>query len=806
MQLNVSPEIGEILEQAAAASARQGNYFVGVHHVLATLLESADRLPEGVREQQLGNLFSALREVNRQNWAGTTATPQGEIFYTARVIQLTSQATKLAARIGHGPPAAGHLLLALLKDDRAAPSRAMDQLGLDRKACIKQLQAELGFIAPQAYHKVTPLPEYSEVQLQNIPGARARAGGQAQPADPAQTAQSAPRENTRDSAVPLPAQSGPLIRDLMEAARRGALHDATGRDDEMFEIIQILARKNKNNVMLVGDAGVGKTQIVEGLALRLEKARNSDPLPPFRILELNVAALMSGTHYRGAFEEKVLALLDQLRNSEYSVLFIDEVHLIMGAGATDGDSMDLANLLKPALARGEIRAIGATTLQEYRKLVGKDPAIERRFQMVRVNELTAEAAYEVLKRLRPALEKHHNVQIHRRTLRAAIELTVRYMPNRNLPDKAIDALDQACARHRLRSLMMRKRVSSDPDQPDTRDRTVTPHSLRKVISQITAIPLEQLTADERKHLHHLDQVLKKQLIGQDEAVDRAVAAVKKSRAGLADPGRPDSIMLFLGPTGVGKTQLAKLLARNLFGSSSHLIIFGMSEYSEEHSVARLVGAPPGYVGHEEEGVLTGAVQNSPFSILLFDEIEKAHPKIFDLLLPVFDEGRLRDARGRDVSFRNCIIILTSNVGADLLYESRSGVQQDALIEALRAHFRPEFINRIDQIVPFYPLLAEDVRSILRIEINAVRQRLRDRKIGIRMYQQAYEHIATEGYSRAFGARELRRAVDQLVTTPISERIVSGEFEDGDMIDVLMDDGKLVYRHGKPADPAPELAP
>jgi ATP-dependent Clp protease ATP-binding subunit ClpA len=293
-------------------------------------------------------------------------------------------------------------------------------------------------------------------------------------------------------------------------------------------------------------------------------------------------------------------------------------------------------------------------------------------------------------------------------------------------------------------------------------------------------------------------VLKKQLIGQDEAVNRAVSAVKKSRTGLADPNRPDSIMLFLGPTGVGKTQLAKLLAQNLFGSSSHLIVFDMSEYTEEHSIARLIGAPPGYVGHEEEGVLTGAVKNAPFSILLFDEIEKAHPRVFDLFLPMFDEGRLRDSRGREVSFRNCIIIITSNVGAELLLHAETTVAQDALIQALRDHFRPEFVNRLDQVVPFYPLLSEDIRNVLRLEVNAIRNRLQEKNIGIRMYQQAYEHIAKEGYSREFGARELRRAVDRLVTVPISEGLVDGRFENGDMIDILIEEGQLIYRKGKPA--------
>ncbi len=793
MQLNVSPDIAEVLEKAAAISANQGNYFVGVNHVFAALLEFPEKLPESMREKQMSNFFAVQRETNRKIWKGTAAVPSGEIFYTPRCIQITTQAAKLAQRIGHGAPVAGHLLLAILKDDVSAPARAMDGLNLDRLACSKQLQAELGYIAPQSHHKVTPLPAYSDLQLQNIPAAK----GAPAPSEP--TGSTAPQP--KESIIPLPGQSGPMTRDLMEEARRGNLHAATGRDDEMFEILQILSRQTKNNVMLVGEAGVGKTQVVEGLAFQLAKEGKELGLPDFRILELNVASLMTGTQYRGAFEEKVLALIEQVKRSKNAVLFIDEVHLIMGAGKSDGDGMDLANLLKPELARGEFRCIGATTLQEYRKFVERDAAIERRFQMVRVEELSVGATLEVLKRLRLTLEKHHQVHIHRRTLQAAIDLTVRYMPNRNLPDKAIDVLDQACARHRLRALMMRKRDDNfDSDPEATRTGSVTPHAVRKVVSQVTAIPLEQLTVEERKYLGNLDQVIKKQLIGQDEAVSRAVSAVKKSRAGLSDPNRPDSILLFLGPTGVGKTQLAKLLARHLFGSSSHLLSFDMSEYSEEHSVSKLIGAPAGYIGHEEEGVLTGAVKNAPFSILLFDEIEKAHSRIFDLFLPIFDEGRLRDARGREVNFKNCIIIITSNIGSELLYGADNTVSQSALVDALRDHFRPEFVNRLDQIVPFYPLLAEDIRQILRLEVNALRHRLHEQNIGIRMYQRAYEFVATEGYSPQFGARELRRAVDRLIASPIGDRMIDGEFEAGDMIDVLLDDdGALIFRKGKPSE-------
>lgn len=777
MQLQVSQEIASIVDRAMQFSLRRSQHYIGVEQLFAALLDMPETLPAVVREKHLNALFTVVREVQRTGWNAPMSSPNGEVFHSPRAIEVTAQAQRVAQRHGRGSAGGGHLLLAILMDGLSAPSRAMETLGLDRGALIALLQAELSGLRTSGQGPVA-------------------AGAVASSPAPlrAQPVEHAPSD--------LPLRDQPrepkLYRDLHEAALKGKLQPAIGRDTEIFTVHQVLARKSKNNVMLVGEAGVGKTQIVEGLAVQMAQSDNNG-MPRYRILELNLAALMAGTQYRGGFEEKVLKLLEELKESPDSVLFIDEVHLIMGSGSTEGGSIDFANLLKPVLARGEIRCIGATTIQEYRRFVEKDPAIERRFQMVRVEPLSEAATYEVLKRLRPSLEKHHNVQVSQRAMAASIRLTQRFMPNLNLPDKAIDVLDQACARHRLTAIARRNNPDQfdsavDPEAPDK----VTPHSVRKVISQITAIPLDELTAEERRNLSDLDKRLKKSLIGQDDAVTKVVSTVKKSRAGLADPDRPDAVMLFLGPSGVGKTRLAKLLAENIFGSTSHLITFDMSEYVEEHSVSKLLGAPPGYVGHDEEGRLTSAVRSAPFSIVLFDEIEKAHPRIFDIFLPIFDEGRLRDARGREVSFKNCIIIMTSNIGADLLTREGGNDQRTALMDELRRHFRPEFINRIDDIVPFYPLLAEDVRSILRLEVEALRKRLAGRRIGIRMYQRAYEYLGEKGYNTAYGARELRRVVDQYITTPIGEMMVEGHFDKGDMIDVLMNDaGELVFVKGAP---------
>ena len=769
MQVRVSQEINTLLDAAAEISVRKQHYFVGVEHVYDAILEASTLLPKTFVDRYTNELQSVSRELGRAQWQGGPAS-EGEVFYTARCAEAISSAARYADRYRKGGLGGGHLLLAILADAYSAPSRILDRLGMQRGEMIACLRAELAAISEVRETAAPPTP---------VPS----------------TATPLPREKKDDSLLES------LTRDLTELARKGKLEHAVGRDSEMFQILEVLSRKNKNNVMLIGEAGVGKTHIVEGLAQAAVCGGENGLLAGYRFLELSMSALMGGTQYRGALEQKLGALLDELRRSPNIVLFIDEVHLIMGAGSTDGDGIDIANLLKPALARGEIRCIGATTLKEYRKFVEKDPAIERRFQMVRVDALTEDATREVLRRIQPSLEKHHGVAISSRAIEAAITLTQRYMPNRHLPDKAIDTLDQACARFRLKRIaLMREASRAKGDARDTAatlvatmPNKVTPHDVRKVISQSTGIPVNEMTSQERLLLTDLDRLLKARIIGQDEAVERAVATVKKARVGLASPNRPDAVMLFVGPTGVGKTELAKALAETLFGSTSHLVTFDMSEYTEAHSVSRLIGAPPGYVGYEEEGALFQAMRSTPFAILLFDEIEKAHRRIFDIFLPIFDEGRLKDSRGREVSFRECTIILTSNIGAELLTGKTTGDTQKGLIEALRANFRPEFINRIDEIVPFHPLLFEDIRAILKLRIDDLAERLREKRIGVHVYHGAYEHLAEQGYSASFGARELRRAVERLVVEPISDRILRGEFVKGDMIDVLMEGGKMEFR-------------
>ena len=544
MQVPVSPEINALLDDAATLSVRKGSYFVGVEHLFEAVLAQADLLPREFRKTYQDRMNATLREVTRKAWRGTMPTSRPEVFYTPRCAMVTKAAAKHAQHLAQESPRAGHLLLAILYDGYSLPSRVVDSLKFGRKDMVKALSAGLAKGShsgtKSGTHDTASRPKQARRLSQSTKEGTGAAEGRSTDAQSFSLAS--------------------VTRDLTQIAKEGKLEPAIGRNREMMEILEILARKGKNNAILVGEAGVGKTRVVEGLARASAKGRTGD-LMPYRILELNLAAMMAGTQYRGAFEEKLMGLLEELKASDETVLFIDEIHLMMGAGSTDGGPMDLANLLKPALSRGEIRCIGATTIAEYRKFIERDPAMERRFQMVRIEPLTPSATAKVLERIKPSFEKHHGVYISSKAIQAAIALTERYLPHRHLPDKAIDVLDQACARYRLRKVA----AKSDPRTFDAGEATakVTPHDIRKVISRIASVPIEEITAEDRKRLESLERRLNRRVIGQRDAVGRVVAAVKKARAGLSDPHRPDATMLFLGPTGVGKTQLAKDAGRRV---------------------------------------------------------------------------------------------------------------------------------------------------------------------------------------------------------------------------------------------------
>jgi ATP-dependent Clp protease ATP-binding subunit ClpB len=672
--------------------------------------------------------------------------------------------------------------------------------------------------------------------------------------------------------------------DLTKLAKERKLDPVIGREREIQQVIEILLRRTKNNPVLIGEAGVGKTAIVEGLAQKIVNKEVPEELQNKKVLSLDLGGLVAGTKYRGEFEERMKSLIDELKKDPNIILFIDELHTIVGAGKGEGAS-DAGQLLKPALARGEIRVIGATTLDEYRKYIEKDPALERRFQPVYVEEPDIDTTIEILKALRPKLEKHHNVKISDKAIEAAAKLTGRYIPARKFPDKAIDALDQACARKKLKLVYASPEVielerkikmldeqivqaSLDGDYEkeaklkiekanlekqlkdlkakSSNERTkleelqrqleeiekqiefysqkgdyekeaeykikkaqiekeikalqqklaesvvVTEDDVAEVIAEWTGIPISKMKEEEMERLLHLEEEMHKRLIDQEHAVKLVAEAIRRARAGLSDPRKPLASFMFLGPTGVGKTELAKTLAELLFDDEDALIRLDMSEFKEEHSIAKLIGAPPGYVGYEEGGKLTEAVRRRPYSVILLDEIEKAHPRVFDLFLQVLDDGRLTDSQGRTVNFRNTVIIMTSNIGSQYLtlipvdapedvIEKEFEIAKKRVLEEVKNYFRPEFLNRIDEIIVFKPLFKKDIIQIIDLMVNALNKRLHDRNIKVELTDKAKEVLMKLGYDPLYGARPMRRAIQKYLETPLSEKILRREIKDGDTV-------------------------
>ncbi|MDI6863880.1 MAG: AAA family ATPase, partial [Pseudothermotoga sp.] len=545
-------------------------------------------------------------------------------------------------------------------------------------------------------------------------------------------------------------------------------------------VIQILGRKFKNNPVLIGDPGVGKTAIVEGLAQKIVKGEVPGFLKNKKLLKLDMGRIIAGTKFRGEFEERMKKLIDALKkNSAQYILFIDELHTVVGAGAAEG-AVDAANLLKPELARGEMQVIGATTINEYRKYVEKDKALARRFQPVMVGEPSVEETIEILKGIKKEFEKHHGVTITDEALVAAAKLGARYITDRFLPDKAIDLIDEAAAM---------KRLSED-------QKIVDENEIAKVVEQWTGIPVSRMMESEREKLMHLEELLHRRVVDQEDAVSTVARTIRKARAGLKDPKRPSGVFLFLGPTGVGKTELAKALAEVLFGTEDALIRIDMSEYTEKHSVSRLIGAPPGYVGYEEGGQLTEAVRRRPYSVILLDEIEKAHPEVFNVLLQVFDDGRLTDGKGNTVDFRNTIIIMTSNIASQQILDAlEEGITNlTGLIEdEMRRHFKPEFINRIDAAIIFKPLTLEHMKKIVELQLKRLEERIREQKRNIVFTEAAKEYLANRGYLPALGARPLRRIIENEVESILADKIISGEFAEGETLTIDADEYGVIFK-------------
>ncbi|HET7559745.1 MAG TPA: ATP-dependent Clp protease ATP-binding subunit, partial [Limnochordia bacterium] len=644
--------------------------------------------------------------------------------------------------------------------------------------------------------------------------------------------------------------------DLNELAREGKLDPVIGRQKEIERVIQVLSRRTKNNPCLIGEPGVGKTAIAEGLAEKIVEGDVPENLLEKRVVTLDLGALVAGSKFRGEFEERLKKVMDEIRSSGDVILFIDEMHTIIGAGAAEG-AIDASNILKPALARGELQAIGATTLDEYRKHVEKDPALERRFQPIMVEEPSVDETIQILEGLRDRYEAHHRVKITDEALQAAARLSDRYVSDRFLPDKAIDLIDEAASKVRLSGLVappelkeLEERISEitaeiescikseefekAADQRDLKQRLtdeleqkreswksnrgrqegqVDEDDIAQVVSSWTGVPVKRLAQEESDRLLTLEQTLHARVIAQDEAIEAVSKAVRRARAGLKDPKRPVGSFIFAGPTGVGKSLLAKALAEALFGDEDAMIRIDMSEYMERHTVSRLVGAPPGYVGFEEGGQLTERVRRRPYSVILLDEIEKAHPEVFNILLQVLEDGRLTDSKGRTVDFRNTVVIMTSNVGAHeiqretqigftTVQDEKSGYEtmKKKVTEELRRTFRPEFLNRVDDIIVFHALSREHLKEIVEIEIAYLQKQLKERSVSLQFTDSAKLLLAEKGYDPDFGGRPLRRAIQRMVENPLAEEMLKGRFHDGSLIVVDAKDGEIVFGEGKAAEP------
>jgi ATP-dependent Clp protease ATP-binding subunit ClpC len=810
-----------VLSLANTEAERARQSYIGTEHLLLGLADE-DGGVAGRVLRELGLETARVREmVERVSPAGRAI--GGKIDLAPDTQQVLKFAVDEARRLGHHYIGTEHILLALVRVEGVAMD-VLRRLGVTPDQIRRQTRRVLNESAS------SPTP-----------------AGPAQPQRPSQPGQKTPLVDQ-------------LATDLTSKAEEKKLDPVIGRQMEIERVIQILARRTKNNPALIGEPGVGKTAIVEGLAQRIVDGDVPAPLMNKRLMQLDVGSLVAGTMYRGQFEERLKRVIEELKQTG-AILFIDEVHMLVGAGAA-GSSVDAANILKPALSRGELQVIGATTLDEYRKYIESDAALERRFQPVQVDEPSVEETIEILKGVRSAYEEHHHLVISDDALDAAANLSSRYVTERFLPDKAIDLIDESSSRVRmykspaakhakdlftqLRSARQNRSLAQEDgnaeDIKEWEERTidiegqlermrsawdranspvVSAEDIAEVVSMWTGVPLMQLAEEESKRLLKMEDELRKSIIGQEDAIVAISRAVRRARAGLKDPKRPIGSFMFLGPTGVGKTELTKTLAKFMFGSEDAAIQLDMSEFMERHTASRLVGAPPGYVGYDDAGQLTEALRRRPYSIIVFDEVEKAHPEVHNMLLQIMEEGHLSDAKGRKVDFRNAIIVMTSNIGADLIKKQTGlGFQtkrdeaieekisydemRKKLNESLKRAFRPEFINRLDGTVIFRSLNKDDIQQIVRIELDKVAGRLIEHELVLTATPEALAALADQGYDPDFGARPLRRVIQQRVEDPLSDKLLSGEFAHGDSIEVTIgEDGEIVLVKADVVEAVPE---
>ena len=802
----------KVIMLAQEEARRLGHNFVGTEQVLLGLIGEGTGVAAKTLKSMGVTLKDARAEVEKIIGRGSGFVAV-EIPFTPRAKRVLELSWDEARQLGHNYIGTEHLLLGLIREGEGVAARVLENLGVDLNKVRSNVVKMLGESKPQAVSSGTS-------------GASSSTGGKTK--------------------TPSLDEFG---RDLTLAAQELRLDPVVGREKEIERVIQILARRTKNNPVLIGEPGVGKTAVAEGLAIRIVNAEVPDILDGKKVIQLDMGLLVAGTKYRGEFEERLKKIMDEIRQAGNIILVIDEMHTLIGAGAAEG-AIDAANILKPALSRGEIQVIGATTLDEYRKYVEKDSALERRFQPVIIDEPTEEESIEIIKGLKPKYEEHHKLIISDEAIVAAVKLSNKYITDRFLPDKAIDVIDEASSKVRLkvsnlspegkelekelRSIIKEKEDAIRnhefekasqlrDDEADMKDKiremaqkyreeheankpTVTAENVAEVIGTMTGIPVTKLTEGESERLLKLEQTLHERVIGQNDAVVAIAKAIRRARVGLKSPNRPIGSFIFCGPTGVGKTELAKALAEAVFGSEDNMIRVDMSEFMEKHSTAKLIGSPPGYVGYDDGGHLTELVRKKPYSVILFDEIEKAHPDVFNIMLQILDDGRLTDAKGRHVNFKNTIIIMTSNVGASMITttsklgfstsddESKDKYEKlkETVSEEMKKAFRPEFLNRIDETIVFAHLKQEEIRQIVDLMLKDLFKRLAERELSVEVTDEVKDHLAKNGYSEAYGARPLRRLIQRKIEDMLAEEILSGKYSAGDTIVIKLVDDKIAF--------------
>ncbi len=829
MMNNFTPRAQQVLALARKEADRFNHNYVGTEHLLLGLIKLGQGVAVNVLTKLGVDLDTVRTQVEQHVGSGPDTKMAGNIPYTPRVKKVLALASKEAKALNHSYVGTEHLLLGLLREGEGVAAQVLRNLDVNLEKARNEILKELD-------------PNF---------------GGEEEEGEES--------ENTPQGAGQKKESKTPALRafgrDLTELAIKNELDPVIGRASEIERVIQILCRRTKNNPVLIGEAGVGKTAIVEGLAQEIAQGNVPELLRDKKVIVLDLALMVAGTKYRGQFEERIKAVMDEIRRTKNVIIFLDELHTIVGAGSAEG-AMDASNILKPALSRGELQCVGATTLNEYRKYIEKDAALERRFQIVKVEEPSVEDAIRILQGLKGKYEAHHKARFDAKALEQAVHLSSRYLPSRYLPDKAIDIMDEAGAKARI-SAMTRppemKVIEAEMEQiraekevaikdqdfekaASLRDREkdakkrhddvlenwrahnnerivdVTEEDIMSVVSKWTGVPLQRMEQAEADKLLKMEDELKKRIIGQDEAVIAISKALRRSRADLKDPKRPIGSFIFLGPTGVGKTYLAKNLAEFMFGSAEALIQLDMSEYMEKHTASRLIGAPPGYVGYEEGGQLSEAVRRRPYSVVLFDEVEKAHPDVMHLLLQILEEGKITDNFGRKIDFRNTIVILTSNVGADSIKRQTSlgfgAMSQDngdyegmkgKVLEAAKKNFKPEFINRLDDLIVFRMLDKPELSRIVDLEISKVLARLLKKRITLTLDETARNFLIKEGYDPQYGARPMRRAVEKNIEDPLAEHLLRGDVKEGDTVKVLCEPNAKMLKFISLGEVTPEAA-